>query len=100
MIARANRSPARRVHLNFSAVEPVGIEECPCLTLPGVLRLRPEVGPPLHLIHLSAQKRNSQRSTYRMLHSLPLWERRMTYFPPWSLLPSTRYGAMNIHSLW
>ena len=52
----------------------------------------PETGVTV-LIHPSAWKGNSQKSTYRMLHSLPLWERRMAYFPPWSLLPSTRYGS-------
>jgi hypothetical protein len=28
----------------------------------------------------SAWKWNSQKFTYRMLHSLPLWEQRMAYF--------------------
>jgi hypothetical protein len=31
-------------------------------------------------IHSTSWKVNSQKSTYRMLHSLPLWERRMAYF--------------------
>jgi hypothetical protein len=28
----------------------------------------------------------SPKSTYRMLHSLPLWERRMAYFPAMELI--------------
>ena len=31
-------------------------------------------------MHQSAWKGNSQKSTYRMLHSLPLWEQMMSYF--------------------
>jgi hypothetical protein len=31
-------------------------------------------------MHQSAWKGNSQKSTYRTLHSLPLWEQMMAYF--------------------
>jgi hypothetical protein len=29
---------------------------------------------------------NSPKSTYRMLHGMPLWERRMAYFPALELI--------------
>jgi hypothetical protein len=37
--------------------------------------------PMLWAIHRIAWKGNSRNSTYRMLHSLPLWEQMMAYFP-------------------
>jgi hypothetical protein len=36
--------------------------------------------------HTSAWKGNSQKSTYRMLHSLPVLEQRIAYFPALELV--------------
>jgi hypothetical protein len=38
------------------------------------------------LIHRSAWKGNSQKSISTILDSLPLWERRMAYFPALELI--------------
>ena len=38
------------------------------------------------LIHRSAWKENSQKSISTILHGLPLWERRMAYFPALELV--------------
>jgi hypothetical protein len=37
-------------------------------------------------MQLKAWKANPPNSTYRMLHSLPLWEQRMAYFPALGLI--------------
>ena len=40
-----------------------------------------KMGSRLGYFHTSAWKCTSEKSTYRVLHSLPLWERRIAYFP-------------------
>ena len=47
---------------------------------------------PLALIHRSSWNRNSQKSISTNLHSLPLRERRMAYFPALELSAK--------HSIW
>ena len=53
----------------------------------------------LALIHPSAWKGNSQKSTYRMLYGMPLWERRMAYFPALELIAKHEIWeqGVNIH---
>ena len=41
---------------------------------------------PYALIQRSAWNSNSQKSISPILHSLPLWERRMAYFPALELI--------------
>jgi hypothetical protein len=46
------------------------------------------------VIHRSTWKVDSQKSISTIiLHSLPLWERRMGYFPTLELIAKTRYGS-------